>query len=69
MRVYNFICKKCGYTTSHRGTFNKHITRKTQCDTLEIEPRCRLCGKLLSNIFSLKRHESNKNLHDRKGDK
>ena len=68
MRAYNFICKKCGYTTTHRGTFDRHVKRKTLCDQIEIELRCKMCGKMLSNMFSLRRHEENKNLHERKSE-
>jgi len=62
MRAYNFICKKCGYTTTHRGTYDRHLQRKIPCDSILMDSCCYLCGKMLSNMFSLRRHI--KNIHD-----
>lgn len=29
--MVNYICGKCGYSTTHKSNFNKHVTRKTPC--------------------------------------
>jgi hypothetical protein len=58
MRAYNFICTRCGYTTTHRGSFDKHEKRLIPCDAPAHDLECPICHRVLSNIFSLRRHIS-----------